>query len=315
MKKSRDLGLEMVLPASFRRYASNVTLRLNQNPQSGLARTIGVITGVLRDFERKHLSLVAAGLAFNFLMSLLPALLLLTSLAAYLPLQNGAHGLISFLSPVIPEQSIALIAQLLNRIGSHRAGLLSIAVITTLWLTSVATKSVIAGLDIVFEVAEPRRVWTNRILAVVLTLAVGILLVAGLLITLIGPVVERALSIAAPAQSTWVQIWPFAHWALPALFTFAAIELLYLFAPNIHSSIRGTIPGALVAALGLLILAWVLGWSFSNFGGMKFGRSLEFLATPIAVAVWLHWSATIVLLGAEINLNITRKIMTGGTKS
>ena len=101
-----------------------------------LAGTIGVITGVLRDFERKHLSLIAAGLAYNFLRSLLPALLLLTSLAAYLPLRNGAYGLISFLSPVVPQHSMALIVQLLNRIGSYRAGLLSFAVIVTLWLTS-----------------------------------------------------------------------------------------------------------------------------------------------------------------------------------
>jgi len=272
-----------------------------------LAGTIRVITGVLRDFERKHLSLIAAGLAYNFLMSLLPALLLLTSLAAYLPLRNGAYGLISFLSPVVPQHSMALIVQLLNRIGSYRAGLLSFAVIVTLWLTSVATKSVIAGLDIVYEVAKPRRIWTNRILAVGLTLAVGILLVTGVLLTLIGPVVGRLLSGAAPVQSMWLQIWPYARWALAAMFTFAAIELLYLFAANIPASPRETILGALVATLGLLTLASALGWYFYHFGEMKLSKSLEALATPIAVAVWLHWSAMFVLLGAEINLNVFKK--------
>jgi uncharacterized BrkB/YihY/UPF0761 family membrane protein len=64
--------------------------------------------------------------------------------------------------------------------------------------------------------------------------------------------------------------------------------------------------GALAATFGLLILAWGLGW-FSRFGESKLGGLLEAVATPIAVAVWLHWSATIVLLGAEINLNIFRK--------
>jgi membrane protein len=272
-----------------------------------LAGTIGVITGVLRNFERKHLSLIAAGLAFNFLLSLLPALLLLTSLASYLPLHNGVYGLISFLSPFLPEQSMALMLQLLNAIGSHRTGLLSFAVIVTLWLTSVATKSIIAGLDIVYEVAEPRRIWTNRILAVGLTLAVGILLVTGVLLTLLGPIVERFLSGAAPARSMWLQIWPFARWGLAAMFTFAAIELLYLFAPNIPVSLRRTIPGALAATLGLLAFARGLSWYFIQFGEAKFSRSLEALATPIAVAVWLHWSAIVVLLGAEINLNIFKK--------
>lgn len=278
-----------------------------------LAAAKTVITGVLRDFERKHLTLIAAGLAYNFVMASLPALLLLTSLAAYLPLKNGTYELVSFLSPLITEQTRALILRLLGRIAPHRGGLLSFAVIVTLWLTSVATKSIIAGLDIVYEVAKPRRIWTNRILALGLTLAVGLLLVAGVLLTLIGPIVDRLLSGAVPMQSMWMQIWPFAHWALAAMFTLGAIELLYLFGANIPASPRGTILGALSATLGLLILARGLGWSFSHFGGggmgggMKLTASLEALATPIAVVVWLYWSAIVVLLGAEINLNIRKR--------
>lgn len=272
-----------------------------------LAGTVAVITGVLRDFERKHLSLIAAGLAYNFVMSLLPALLLLASFAAYIPLQNGVYGVISFLAPFIPQQSMVLILQILNKIGSHRAGLLSFAGITTLWLTSVATKSIIAGLDIVYEVPKPRRVWTNRILAVGLSVAVGILLLTGLLLTLVGPLVERLLSRAAHAQSMWMKMWPFAHWALAAMFTFAALELFYLFAANAPASVRGTTVGALAATLGLLTLAWGLGWYFYHFGEVKFSGWLKTLATPIAVAVWMHWSATVVLVGAEINLNIFKK--------
>jgi len=272
-----------------------------------LAGTIGVVTGVLKDFERKHLSLIAAGLAYNFLMSMLPVLLLLTSLAAYLPLQGGVYGLISFLSPVVPPQSMGLMLQLLNTIGSHRAGLLSFASITTLWLTSVATKSIIAALDIVYEVQKPRRVWTNKILALALALAVGILLLMAVLLTLVGPLIERLLSSVVQVQSIWIEIWPFAHWALAAMFTFAAIELLYLFAANIPASPRRTTLGALIATLGLLALTWGLSSTFFNFGDTKLGRSFEALATPIAVAVWLHWSATVVLLGAEINLNTFRK--------
>lgn len=271
------------------------------------AATKAVFTGVLKDFERKHLTLIAAGLAYNFVMASLPSLLLLTALAAYLPLQNGAYQVISFLSPLITEQSMAAIVRLLNRIGPHRGGMLSFAVIVTLWLTSVATKSIIAGLDIVYEVAQPRRIWTNRVLALGLTLAVGILLVAGVLLTLIGPIVARLLSRAAPIQSMWVQVWPFAHWALAAMFTFGAIELLYLFAANVPASPRGTILGALVATLGLLSLAWGIGWSVSRFGERKLSPSLEAFAAPIAAVVWLYWSAIIVLLGAEINLNISKK--------
>lgn len=270
-----------------------------------LAGTKRVITGVLRDFERKHLSLIAAGLAYNFVMSLLPGLLLLTSLAGWLPLHNGVYGLIAFLAPLVPAQTMALILQILHALASYRTSLLSIGGITTLWLTSVATKSIIAGLDIVYEVPEPRRIWTNRILAIGLSLVVGILLLTSVFLTLVGPFVERLLSNATSVQSIWMQIWPLAHWVLAAMFTLAAIELLYLFAPNVRASPRGTILGALIATLGLLTLAWGLGGYFYRFGEIKL-KSLEVLASPIAVAVWLHWSAIVVLLGGEINLNVSK---------
>ncbi len=266
-----------------------------------------IVVGILKDFERKHLSLVAAGLAYNFIMSLLPALLLLTSLAVYLPLKTGAHGLISFISPVIPPHAIPLIEQLLDQIGPLRSGLLSFAVLTTLWLTSVATKAIIAALDITYEVKVPRRIWTNRILAVGLTIGLGTLMVIGVLLTLLGPLVESLLSRAASAQSIWMRVWPYAHWILSAMFTFSAIELLYLFAPNVPTKGRHTVVGALISTILLLGLAWALGWSFYRVGQKNLHRSVEALAIPIALAVWLHWSATIILLGAEVNLNILRK--------
>lgn len=266
-----------------------------------------MIVGILKDFERKHLSLIAAGLAYNFIMSLLPALLLLTSLAVYLPLKTGAHGLISFISPVIPPHAVPLIEQLLDQIGPFRGGLLSFAVLTTLWLTSVATKAIIAALDITYEVPVPRRIWTNRILAVGLTIGLGALMVIGVLLTLLGPLIESLLSRATPAQSVWMRLWPYAYWILSAAFTFSAIELLYLFAPNVPTAGRRTVVGALVATVLLLGLAWGLGWSFSYLGAKSLHKSFEALAIPVALAVWLHWSATIVLLGAEVNLNVFRK--------
>lgn len=274
-----------------------------------------MIVGILKDFERKHLSLIAAGLAYNFIMSLLPALLLLTSLAVYLPVKSGAHGLISFISPLIPPHAIPLIEQLLDQIGPFRGGLLSFAVLTTLWLTSVATKAIIAALDITYEVPVPRRIWTNRILAVGLTIGLGTLMVIVVLLTLLGPLVESLLSRAAPAQSVWTRVWPYAHWILSATFTFSAIELLYLFAPNVPTTGRRTVVGALVATILLLGLAWGLGWSFSYLGARSLHKSFEALAIPIALAVWLHWSATIVLLGAEVNLNIFRKSQSSLTLS
>jgi membrane protein len=269
-----------------------------------LRQATAVIKRTLLDLERKHLQLAAAGLAYYFLMSLVPGVLLLTAVVAYLPLQNGVTTATSFLSHVIPRQAAPLIEDLLTTVGSHRTGLLSVGVISTLWLTSKGVKGVIAGLDMVYQVQRPRRVWTNRFLAFGLTFGVGVLLLLGVVLTLAGPVLEALLSRVVPVQSLWIRVWPFVKWSLSALSTFAAIELLYILAPNVPAARRVTIPGALVAAAIWMALSWGVGFFFQYFGSTKLDRFYGVMATPITIAVWLNWGALGMLIGAEINLSI-----------
>jgi membrane protein len=266
--------------------------------------TLEVIKRTLANIERKHLPLAAAGLAYYFLMSFFPGLVLLTAVIAYLPLQNGMQRTADFLGHVIPKQGTSLIEELLATVSSHRGGLLSVGIITTLWLTSKGVKGIIAGLDMVYEVQTPRRVWTNRFLAFGLTFAVGVLLLSGIVLTVAGPLLVSLLSKAAPVQSLWIRLWPFIQWSLAATFTFAAIELLYVLAPNVPAAQRVTVPGAMVATAIWMALSWGMGFYLFHFGATKLTMFYGMMATPITLAIWLNWGALGMLTGAEINLSL-----------
>lgn len=265
---------------------------------------MAVIRRTLVNLERKHLQLAAAGLAYYFLMSLFPGLVLLTAVIAYLPLKNGMQLAASFLGHVIPRQGAPIIDELLTTVSSHRSGLLSVGIISTLWLTSIGIKGVIAGLDMVYEVQTPRRVWTNRLLAFALAFGIGVLLLLGIVLTLAGPVLESLLSRVVPVQSLWIRVWPYVQWSLSAMSTFAAIELLYILAPNVPAKRRVTIRGALVASSIWLVLSWAVGFYVHHFGATKLDKFYGVMATPITLAIWLNWGALGMLIGAEINLSI-----------
>src|SRR5215831_7692210 len=175
-----------------------------------------VIALAYRDIERKHLPLAAAGLAFYFQMSLFPALLLVAAVMTYLPEQNGLFGATSFLAHVIPQQGVAAIEGLLVTISPHRTGLLSFGIVTTLWLTSIGSRGIIASLDIVYNVRAPRPLWMNRILALFLTIAVGLLLLVAVGLTLLGPALEGLLVRTVSIQSLWLRVWPYLHWFVAA---------------------------------------------------------------------------------------------------
>jgi membrane protein len=270
----------------------------------GLKKQRDIVVFILRDVERKHLQVVAAGVAYYFLTSLFPALLLLAAVLAYLPLQNAMHGASSFMAHVMPRQGLSLLEGAVDTITPHRTGLLSIGIITTLWASSIGIKGIIAGLDIVYDVRVPRSIWINRLLAFGLAVGVGALLLVGVLLTMTGPVLERALSSVVPVQSLWIRLWPYTQWSVAAMFTFAAIELLYLLAPNVPMARRVTVPGALIAAGSWLALSWGLSFYMYHFGSMKLDRLYGVLAAPVALMIWLNWGALVILVGAEINVSL-----------
>ena len=263
-----------------------------------------IILFIFRDVERKHLQVVAAGVAFYFLTSLFPALLLVAAVLTYLPLQNAVHGASAFMGHVMPPQAMSLMEGALTAITPHRTGLLSVGIVTSLWIASIGIKGVIAGLDIVYDVRVPRSLWINRLLAFGLAGAVGVLMLLGVLLTLAGPLLESALEAAVPVQSLWISLWPYIQWSFSAISTFAAIELLYLFAPNVPARQRMTVPGAVIAASSWLALSWGLSFYFSHFGALKFNRLYGALATPMVLMFWLNWGALAILIGAEINVSL-----------
>ena len=272
-----------------------------------LSDTIAVIKATLLDLERKHLHLAAAGLAYYLLLSFLPGLILITAVVSYLPVRNGVEVATSFLRHLVPQLNqvgTPVIEQMLSTVSSHRGGLLSFGLIGTLWLTSKGVKGIIAGLDMVYEVERPRRVWTNGILAFGLAFGIAMLLILGVTLMLAGPTLESLLSELIPVQSVWVRVWPYVQWSLTALFTFAAVEMLYILAPNVPLRKRVTIPGALLSASTWMALSWGLSLFVLHFGWTKLDKFYGAMATPIALAIWLNWGAFGMLAGAEINLNI-----------
>ena len=245
--------------------------------------------------------LAAAGIAYYLLLSVFPALTLLSAVLSYLPVQNGLREATSVLGYAIPPQVMTLIEEQLTRITSYRVALLSFGLVTTLWLASVGFKGLILGLDMVYGSKIQRPLWLSRILALALTIAVGVLLLIGVILTSIGPSLWAHFLRLMPIESLWWRLGPYLQWSVSASVLFTAIELLYVLGPSLPLSERVTIPGAAAATVIWLVLAWGLGFYFHHFGDLKFARFFGFLAAPAAFMTWLYCSATAVLLGAEIN--------------
>ena len=154
---------------------------------------------------------------------------------------------------------------------------------------------------IAYGVTESRRFVRLNILSLGFTLG-------GLVFVL----VLGGLVAALPLLLGW--IWPggvaetvviVGRWPVMFAMLLAVLAILYRLAPNRPDARWAWItPGAILAALGLILTSYGLGWYISNFG--NYDETYGSLAAVVLLMLWIWLSTAIVLIGAEVNAKLER---------
>ena len=278
-----------------------------------LARAKDAFWRTVEAVPAKHTLQMAAALSYYFVISLFPAFILLSAIAAYLPGARPFDQLLYLMSGFVPQDTLELLRRVLATVVTpNRGTLLSFGILGTLWTASGGFSAAIEALDIAYEVEEARPFWVTRPLAVALTLLVGALLLIALGMMIVGP--EFGTWLAQRAHLSWLlaKAWPFIHWTVAVLFTVLAVEALYFLAPNVKQRFWATLPGAVLAVGSWIGLSYALGIYFRSFA--HFNRTYGTMGAVIALMVWLYWTSFFMLVGAELNCQLAKETRKGKIK-
>jgi len=273
----------------------------------------GVRAALWRTVEgvsRKHTFQMAAAMAYYFVLALFPALVLLSAVVSYLPINDLLNQVVNLVGGVVPPDSMKIVRYFVDHvIVPNRAPLLSFGILGTLWSASGGFASAIEALDIAYEVEEGRPFWVTRPLAIGLTLLVGVLFLIAFAVMVVGP--EFGKKLAEHHKLSWMfaAAWPYIHWAVSFGFTVLAVEFLYFIAPNVRQRFWNTLPGALISVSCWVALSYVLGVYFRSFA--HFSKTYGALGAVVALMVWLYWNGFIMLLGAELNCELAKETRKG----
>jgi|SRR5579871_703124 len=262
------------------------------------------------DVNRNHTLQVAAALSYYFVMSLFPALVLLSAFVAYLPVPDLFDQALSLMSHFVPPDSMGLVRRVVSDVVTpNRGAFLSFGLLGTLWSASGGFSAAMEALNIAYDVEETRPFWKTRPLAVALTFLIGLLLLIALGIMIVGPHFGEWLSYRAHLSQLWIWIWPYIHWTLAVGFTVLAVEALYFLAPNVKQRFWATLPGAILAVGCWIGLSYLLGIYFRSFA--NFNRTYGTMGAAVALMVWLYWTAFAMLIGAELNAELAKRTEAG----
>jgi membrane protein len=260
-----------------------------------------------QEYKFDRLNDAAAALTFFGILSLFPFLLFLVSLASVIIDPTQAQALIDQVSAVAPPQATQIISGQLQSFGQQsNVGLLTLGALGAIWAASKGILAAMRGLNVVYDVDEERPGWKTRGISLAMTIVLGVLGLAAVLIAVAMPAIAGALPEPLSTIVMWLRI------PVAALLMMVVWALTYYVLPDVQQKFKLITPGSV---LGVIIWA-VASWGFSiyvkNFG--NYGATYGALGGVIVLLLWMWISALALLIGAEINAIIEHRSPEGKAK-
>lgn len=268
----------------------------------------------IRDLLRHHTLQVSAALSYYAVLSMFPALIVLSAIVGFVPLPDLFNHVLMLMNRLLPSDTMKVVYSVLRDVlSSNRGTWLSFGMLGTLWVASTGFDAMIEALDIAYDVKDDRPFWKTRLLAIALAAINGGLLVAGLAVMLVGPRFGDWLASELGVSAVFAAMWPVLRWIIAISFTVLAVELLYFLGPNVKQRFGATLPGALLAVGVWNILSFLLGIYFRHFA--HFNKTYGTLGGVIAFMTWLYWTSFVLLVGAELNAEFAKESVQGRVES
>ncbi|TYK66673.1 YihY/virulence factor BrkB family protein [Colwellia echini] len=271
---------------------------VNHPQEFSLANWWQITKRVVEKIQQDNMSLIAAGVAFYFLLAIFPLLAALISMYGLFVDQETLSQHISLLVGVIPEQSRQILEAQIESLLSTDNSVLSIGFIfsflITLWSGGKGSVALITACNITYQEDKSRSFFKIIVVRVLLTLATILIIIVMLLLIVGIPLVLSVVSESSQTLVGWFT-WP----TLLIVFNFS-LASLYKYAPHRESAKwRWVTPGAVLATL-----FWLLGSYFFNLYISEYASYNETYGSMGGVVILLMWfyvTAYTILLGAEIN--------------
>ena len=263
------------------------------------------LSNTVTDVNNNHTLVLAAGLAYYFLLSLFPLLIVLASVVSYLPVPNLWDRLLGSMAQVVPGDAMGVVRGVLKDVLAHNhPSLLSVGILGTVWAATGGFSSMIEALNVAYDVPETRPWYRTRGLALLLTFVIGAFFVVALALMIVGPEFGGWLANKIDLGPVFVFAWKYLRWGVSIAFTVIGVELLYFLAPNVKQRFKATLPGASLAVIAWLAASFLLGLYFRHFA--NFNKTYGTLGAAVALLTWFYWTNVMILIGGELNSELRK---------
>ena len=241
----------------------------------------------------------AAAAAFYLFLSLVPILGLVCSVLPYTPLTEATF--LAFLQRFAPEELYSVLSGIIVSIYDSSTTTLSVTAVASIWTASLATLSLMRGMDAAHDISRKENFIVFRLRACFFM----VIALAAILMTLCGIVyggrildlVSRHLT-GSWAEDVLLAIIRIGRYPVMMLFLFLVFLIMYKWMPAGKRRLMRQWPGALFTTVAWLVFSW--GFSLYVSYSDRYGV-YGILGTVIVALLWIYYCLFILLVGAYIN--------------
>ncbi|MFZ3065416.1 MAG: YihY/virulence factor BrkB family protein [Nitrospirota bacterium] len=272
-------------------------------------RTVRVLVKSLIDFWWDDCFTHAASISFFALMSLFPLLIIIIS--ALFPIfgtnEDVSRNIVPFLKIFFPHIDQSIIKEI-KRLSGVKGFSDAINAALFLWMAIQVFYSIEYAVNIAFKTKKPRTFIYTTTISVFMVFFSGILYLFSIGITSLTKILKTAEIDLIGIPYIEISInFLFIHdtminYLIPFLLVFISLIWLYKFLPNKKVRINDAISGAFLTAIFWEAAKHIFTWYVGEVADYKslYGS----LTTIIVFLLWIYYSASILLFGAEVIFNL-----------
>jgi membrane protein len=254
---------------------------------------------------KDNLSALAAGAAFQALLSLFPTLTAVVSLYGLVADPNMVARQITAMQGVLPPEAVKLIATWLQALvegPTKRFGIgLIVGVLLAFWSMWSATGMLMTAVNICYGEEEKRGFVSFNLHALALGAGLALFGIAALALVAVLPATFALL----PVSDAWCAVLALVRWPILGGIVTIALAIVYRYAPDRAERKWQWISWGSVAATALWILGSIAFTTYVSKVG-SYDKTYGSLGAVIILLLWFYLTAYVILAGAELNAEIER---------
>jgi membrane protein len=242
----------------------------------------------------------AGSVAFSWLLSMFPLVLLLSAASGFVGRPGDAAEFVLRVISFAPGMVRDALQPAVKQVLAHRSqALVALGAFATVWTASSGMQAVRTALNRAYGIERGMSFWKARLKVTLLTIVVGCGMLFAFGSVVVMPHLTELLNRNAPDRETLVWLRDSVRYGSAFVFLGVLYGVLYAWLPDPGRQRRSIVPGAAIGALLWVATAILLSHALRRVGKLEliYGG----LAGIVATMIFLYLSAATLIFGAEVN--------------